>query len=391
MNCSILIFIDYNQYKSDIQLSEVTMNLQSLDTPALLIDRIKLNVNIDEMAELCSIARVKLRPHIKTHKIGEIALTQNELSGNGIAVAKLSEAEVMIDIGISDILIANQIIGEKKIVRLSRLARSSSIKLCVDSKVGIDQLERYLNTGDKKLELFIEIDTGMKRAGLTNISEVIELVRYINKSRKLTFIGLMSHSGNIYGAENRAQVIRIAAGEIIKINSIAESLRESGVTVKEISVGSTPSALYLTKAKGITEFRPGNYIFNDNIQISLGVTPVDKCALTVMATVISRPTRDRIIIDAGSKCLGLDRGVHGSQLITGYGLIREHPSAIIERLSEEHGIIRVREDNPLRIGDRITIIPNHACSVTNLFDLAYVIEQDRVVNSWQIIARGKVT
>ncbi len=367
------------------------MDLMNLDTPALLIDRIKMRTNLVEMAELCSNAGVKLRPHIKTHKIGEIALAQNELSGNGIAVVKLSEAEVMSEIGISDIQIANQIIGEIKLARLSRLARTRLISVCVDSREGIDQLDRYLDIGSKKLNLFIEIDTGMKRAGITDNTEVYQLVREIKKSRKLSFHGLMSHSGNIYGAEGVDQVYRIAADEIRIITDMAKILREQGITVKEISVGSTPSALYLKRAEGITEFRPGNYVFYDNIQVSLGVTQADRCALAVMATVISRPQRNRIIIDAGSKSLGLDRGVHGSQLIRGHGLVREHPSAVIERLSEEHGIIRVHEDNPLRIGDRITIIPNHACSVTNLFDLAYIIEEDQVIDCWYIIARGKVT
>ncbi|MBW6516427.1 MAG: alanine racemase [Candidatus Cloacimonetes bacterium] len=367
------------------------MKISCIDTPALIIDYNILQRNLKMMALLADSVGIKLRPHIKTHKINEIALEQITLSDNGITVAKLSEAEVMSEAGINDILIANEIIGEQKIRRLSRLCINNCIQVCVDSSEGVNQLEQYLDLKDRKLGVLIEIDTGMNRCGLSAAADIVKLARLVINSEKLQFRGILSHSGNIYSSKSREEVQQIAEEEVQTMCYIADELISCGIKVTEVSIGSTPAAIFLEEARGITEFRPGNYVFNDNIQVSLGVTTVENCALTVISTVISKPTEDRIIIDTGSKCLGLDKGVHGSQLIKGHGLLKEYPEILIERLSEEHGILRVNKDHEIQIGDRLTIIPNHACSVMNLFDDVYVVKEAQIYAKWQVVARGKVT
>ncbi len=365
------------------------MRIEELDTPVLLIDRKIMQDNLARMANLCQVKGIKLRPHIKTHKIGEIALMQVKLSGNGIAVAKLGEAEVMSRLGIKDIVIANQIIGMQKIERLGALRQKCEVKISVDSREGVEQLERYLNIGEKRLGLFMEIDTGMNRCGLTDPEEILSLAESISASRKLFFAGIMSHSGNIYKAEDTNEVKKIALEEAETMADTAECLRGSGITVAEVSIGSTAAAEFLGLIGGITEFRPGNYVFNDALQVSLGAAGREDCALRVLTTVISRTVRDRAVIDAGSKSLGMDKGAHGSEIIKGHGIVVEYPDAVIERLSEEHGILRINETSDLSIGDKVTIIPNHACPVTNLFDEVTIIEKGRVVDQWRVIARGK--
>jgi D-serine deaminase-like pyridoxal phosphate-dependent protein len=362
-----------------------------IDTPSLLIDHAKMENNLLQMAELCKSRNIKLRPHIKTHKIPQIALRQIKLSNNGIAVSKLGEAEVMLRSGIRDIVIANEIIGQQKILRLSKLMQQGEITICVDSVTGIRQLDEYLYTGGKRLKVLIEVDTGMNRCGVSKIDQASNLIQEIDNSSKLTFSGFLSHSGNIYAASSQHFLERIAVDEATQIAAYANHFKSQGIPVNTLSIGSTPSKIHLDKIEGITEFRPGNYIFYDYIQVCLKVASIEECALTVLATIISRPAKDRVVIDAGSKCLGLDRGAHSNQLTNSFGYIKEYPHAVIERLSEEHGILKVDKNEVFEIGSKINIIPNHSCAVTNMFDEAYIIENAKVKDIWRIEARGKVT
>ncbi len=359
-----------------------------LDTPCLLVDRPKMERNIGSMVKKCHQIGVKLRPHIKTHKIPEIAIKQVALSHHGIAVSKLGEAEVMFSAGIKDILIANQVIGEQKIKRLSNLDKEATVKLCIDSVIGIKQLQQY--TSGKPIEVLIEINTGMNRCGVNCEADINILLKAINDCPKVKFIGFMSHSGNIYTATNKERLTSIALEEIEIVNSLAAIYRDKGYDLQSISIGSTPSSLFVDRMSGITEFRPGNYVFYDYIQVCLGVVPIEACALSVLATVISKPTSNRVIIDAGSKSLGLDRGAHSSNITPSYGYIIDNPNLNITRLSEEHGIIEAEGVIPLEIGDKIVIIPNHACAVTNLFDEVYLTNDGEIIDHWKIAARGKV-
>ncbi len=366
------------------------MNYLEADTPSLIIDKDIMDNNLNKMANLCKKLNIRLRPHIKTHKMVEIAKTQVMLSNYGIAVSKLGEAEVMQKAGIDDILIANQIIGQKKINRLNSLLPGGQIKVCVDSVEGIKYLQDYLKTGNNKLKVLIEIDTGMNRCGISSYNKVEDIIFLLKKSDKLLFEGFMSHSGNIYGAKDRSNLRQIALDEAKQMEALANYCRERGIDVNEVSIGSTPSSYYLDKMSGFTEFRPGNYVFYDYIQICLGIAAIEDCALSVLTTVVSKPQSNRIVIDAGSKSLGLDKGAHSKEITSSYGYIKEIPNCSLERLSEEHGIVKVTPGNTVRVGQKLTIIPNHACAVTNLFDEALVQKNGKIVDSWKVAARGKV-
>jgi len=270
------------------------------------------------------------------------------------------------------------------------LAQSADIKVCVDSMEGVRQLQKFRSEDVKSLKVLIEINTGMNRCGVDNHQQVAELMELISAADNLSFHGFMSHSGNIYGAENIRELHDIAIDEARHMHAVAKYWRNRGVTVNTVSVGSTPASKYLNEISGIDEFRPGNYVFNDFIQVCLGVAEIEDCALSIISTVISKPSAGRVIIDAGSKSLGLDKGAHSKQITNSFGFVKEHPGAIIERLSEEHGILRVKDSNEFMIGEKLIIIPNHACAVTNLFDEALIIKDTQVVDEWKITARGKV-
>ncbi len=352
-----------------------------------MIERSKILENISKMQDLAKSLNLKLRPHIKTHKIPQLAKIQLEYGADGIATAKLSEAEVMSSAGIDDILIANIIIGDKKIERLRELnGKCSSLSLCVDSIEGVNQL-RKAGWNDKKLNVFIEIDVGFNRCGLSDYSAVVKLAKYIEQTPELNLVGLLSHSGQIYSAKTKQEAINISRAEICFLSDLSRKLSKDGVEISEISIGATPSVIYYNDLDTITELRVGNYIFYDMIQVALGSAGIENCALSVLSQVISIPAKNRAVIDAGSKALGTEKGVHSYQLTKGFGFIY-YKKAEITRLSEEHGIIEF-DDETFSIGEKVRIIPNHACYVMNLFDYCYLVDGNQVIERLEITARGK--
>ena len=201
-------------------------------------------------------------------------------------------------------------------------------------------------------------------------------------------IGLMTHAGHAYVAKSKAEIKKIGTAESTLLIDYANQLKKAGYEIKIISVGSTPTAPYCAKIKGITELRVGNYIFNDMTQVALGIAPISRCALSILATVISKSENGRVIIDAGSKAMALDKGAHGNDLLNGYGKVVGGRDWIT-RLSEEHGVID-RPSRNYKVGQKIRIIPNHACTAINLFDDAYLIDGNRVIDCYKISARGKM-
>ena len=210
----------------------------------------------------------------------------------------------------------------------------------------------------------------------------------------INVIGISTHAGHVYAAGSRDEVIRIGKEEGEVMVRVAEELRRVNFDIEVVSVGSTPTAKLAGNIDGVTEITPGNYVFYDAIQAALGVVPLERCALRVLTTIVGRHSRPypRLIVDAGSKALTLDKGAHGLSLLQGYGVaVGYENSLIIERLSEEHGVVRVVDNADLGMGDRIEIIPNHACVVVNQFDTAYGIENEKVVKVFNIEARGRFT
>ncbi len=359
------------------------------DTPVAVVDLDKLEKNIEQMAALCRARGIALRPHIKSHKIPEIALAQLKAGAIGITAAKLGEAEEMARAGVKDIFIANQITGPAKLKRLAALAAGIKLSVGVDSWRNARELDQIARETGLVLDVLVEIDTGLHRCGLEPGPQVIELAKKLRERPSLHLKGIFTHAGHAYGARGPAQVEEIGRDEGQVMAQLARQLKAAGTPVEVVSVGSTPTARHAAQVPGVTELRPGNYVFYDAIQLALGVAAVGNCALTVRATVISRPAPDRAVIDAGSKALNLDKGAHGASLVRGFGIVLGRPGLTIERLSEEHGILALDPAEILDVGDVVEIIPNHACTVINLFDTVLGTRKGKAAEVLRVAARGK--
>ena len=363
--------------------------INDLDTPALLIEKSVLERNIIRMQEMADRYGVKLRPHIKAHKMPFIARRQIDAGAVGIAAAKLGEVEVMVEYGLADIQIANQIIGRRKIDRLYRLSRKARLSCAVDTLENAVEISEYFVSKNHRIEILIEVDSGLHRCGLSAFDDIAALAKGLRQLPGVLFRGILTHAGHAYAASGPAEIAVIGEEEGRLMAETAVKLRKLGLGAEVVSVGSTPTAPLAVQVPGVTELRPGNYVFNDMMQVALGVAPVEACALTVLTTVISLPAPGRAVIDAGSKSLALDRGAHGNEYLEGYGKIIGK-NARLERLSEEHGIITF-EDERFTVGERVRIIPNHACPVVNLFNYACLVNRDQIEDVVEIEGRGKVT
>lgn len=361
---------------------------QSSGTPYLLIDGPKMERNIRKMAHVARENGVALRPHVKTHKIPGIARQQLEAGASGITVAKPSEAEVMADGGIEDIFIAYPLVTETKIRRATRLAKKVRLTVGVDSLEGARRLSTVAE--EHTLEVRLEVDTGLRRTGVP-YDEAVGLAVEIEAMGNLDFTGIYTYRGAVLGGTKTLELEKAGLEEGQLMVSLADMLRERGIGVEDVSVGSTPTAEYVAKVDGVTEIRPGTYVFYDRMQARLGACSLDECAAVVVCTVVSRPTRDLAIIDGGSKTFATDVGPGAEPLnLEGYGHVVGYSGAVLERLTEEHGMLSVDEDCDLEVGDTLQIIPNHICSTVNLHDEVYLVGEDGGVEAMRVEARGKV-
>ena len=357
-----------------------------VDTPALLIYKDKLDKNIQHMQDLAVSAGVALRPHLKTHKSVWIAKKQLATGAIGVTVAKLSEAERMAENGITNIMIANQITHPGKMSRLALLNNNIELIIGIDNPDQIDLLKPMFRNEHKPLNVSIEINSGFNRCGVVPDGSLYELADKINQSGYLQLAGLFTHAGQVYGAKSSGEVKRTGIHEGRVMENACNLLAQKNIKVKVVSVGSTPTVKYSAYNSVVNEIRPGNYVFYDNIQCHLHSCQPEDCALYVLATVISQPDPGQIVIDAGSKALGLDRA-HATSLIPGYGRI-VNLECVIERVSEEHGVILLDHSVKIPLGSPLLIIPNHACAVVNLYAKYHLIESDRLTEIITIDARG---
>jgi D-serine deaminase-like pyridoxal phosphate-dependent protein len=370
------------------------MKKHELDTPALVVDSDVLRRNIEIMQRRADGFGVRLRPHTKTHKSPHIARLQVEIGAAGITVAKLGEAEVMAAAGLDDILIANQIIGAEKMRRLIELAGGLRLAVLVDSLEGVRLLEDAFRDAGASLDVLIEVDTGKGRCGLSELSDIVDVADAVAESTSIRLRGVETHEGHVpSGASDSASLEEVAIRAGRRIVEVAAELRRRGHLVEDISVGSTPAAPWTASVAGITEMRPGTYVFNDVNQMCLDQASADECALSVLTTVISRPAADRAVLDAGSKSLFSEAARKAFALsgYEGYGYVRQAPEARIASLSEEHGVVKIPEGVEFPgIGERVDVIPNHVCPAVNLHDELHILEGENVLYVWPIAARGKV-
>lgn len=349
--------------------------IDDLETPCVVIDLTRVEANLKRVQEHANANGYALRPHTKTHKLPRFAKRALELGAVGITVQKLGEAEVMADAGLTDIFLPYNIIGGKKLSRLKALNDRIAIKVTADSPDTVaGYAAAFAEPGTKPLTVLIECDTGGARCGVQSPAQVLALARQIVMSPGLRFGGLMSYPprGRFADADRW-------------LADAKSMLETAGIDVPVITSGNSPD-MWHTGDSVVTERRPGTYIYFDRSQVDFGVATFADCALTVLTTVVSRPTPTRIVVDAGSKSLSSDLLNQ-----TTYGAVLGHEDIALASLSEEHGVIELKEPSDWpRVGDRLRIIPNHACVVSNLFDDVQLLSADGSIETVPVAARGRV-
>lgn len=361
----------------------------SLRTPAVLIDRAVALRNIQRMQDAASAAGLRLRPHTKTHKSPIVARWQLDAGAVGICCAKLGEAEVFADAGFTDIRIPYPL-HPSNADRVIALLDRTRISFIVDHLGVAKQWSEAMVRAGREVDILVKIDVGFHRCGIDpDTRDTLPTIKSIAALPGLRFKGLLSHAGQTYHASSEDELRVIAEAEARTLADLAERCKKDGLPVEEVSAGATPPARYSLQQKGFTEYRPGNYVYFDRTQVSLGAATADDCALTVLATVVTKPAPNRLILDSGSKTLTND-GARGFAPAPGYGTIVGHDNLVIERLSEEHAVVKVQGKTTLEPGDRVRIIPNHCCVVSNLVDAAWLVDGD-TVSPLPIAARGRIS
>lgn len=363
------------------------MLISELDTPALIVDLDVMERNLSRMAEYCREHELRLRPHTKTHKIPELARKQIESGASGITVAKLDEAEVMIDAGLNDLLIAYPIVGPAKTHRLAELAQRARITVSLDSETAARGIATAASERGSNVNILVELDVGFGRCGVANETEALQLAQTVSSLPGLNFQGLMFFPGHFGVEPEQRTTLRAQVNELL--DRCLESFARAGVPITTISGGSTPSRYESDLFHGVNETRPGTYIFNDRNTVGVSAASLDDCALSVLVTIVSTSVSGHGAIDGGSKTFSSDRyQVKGGR---GFGLVKDDPAIGIERLSEEHGHLNLtNSERRYRVGDRLTVIPNHVCSTVNMHDQIYGVRGERVENVWRVAGRGKV-
>lgn len=367
------------------------MNYKELDTPALIIDREIMLSNIKFMQDYANEQNVNLRPHTKTHKMSEIAKLQVEHGAQGIAVAKVGEAEVMAANGIDNILIANEIVGDKKLQRIRKLAETTDVQFGLDSIAQAEMIERNFEGAEKKAQVVIEIEVGENRSGIIEEKDFLDLLDYIKQSKNLHLRGVFSHDGDSYGAADVDELREIHMTSQKRTLDFANLAKEQGFELDQVGIGSTPSLMHgFPILEGITEIRPGTYIFWDQ-SMANAYGSYERNAATVLATVMSTPTDERVILDVGAKGLTAQSRSKGVTANKGLGLIKGWKDVEIFDVYDEHAIIYnkgFRDD--VKVGDKVEVIMNHICPVVNLYHYANLVEGGKLIKKIKIDAQGQI-
>lgn len=366
------------------------MDFRKLDTPALLINRDQVLDNIKFIQGYANDNKVNLRPHTKTHKMPYLAKLQLEAGAQGITVAKVGEAEIMAENGIDNIFIANEIVGDLKLERIKALNQRIDISFGIDSMEQVRDIERVFQGEGKKAQVLIEIEVGENRSGIIEEEDFLSLLANIKDCKNINLKGIFSHEGHSYGAQDLDDLKNIFDQAQIRTLKFANLAEKEGFMLDVVSIGATPPTIHtLPIMEGITEIRPGTYILMDASQgNALGT--YDRCAASVLATVISRPTAERVILDVGAKGITMQTRNKGICATTGLGYIKNH-HIYINSVFDEHAIIYDKNfrDN-IEIGDKVEIIPNHICPVVNLYDKGYLISNGEVLEEVRVLGRGKI-
>jgi D-serine deaminase-like pyridoxal phosphate-dependent protein len=361
------------------------MHLHELETPSVLIDLDIMERNIARMQARCDALGLKFRPHTKTHKIPAIAKMQLEAGAVGIACQKVTEAQVFAEAGISNIQIPYNILGATKTAQLADLALYNQMTVAADDLVVVEGLSQAAAAAGIRIRVMADLATDILRTGAP-VDAVVEIARKIDSDEHLHFAGLLVYPSNA--------MMRPAIQETL------DKLNQHGIGVDTVSGGGFGAAMQAHEVPELTELRVGTYVFSDWGSVCKGWSALDDCAMMILTTVVSRPSSERAILDAGSKTLAADRidnrTYHNpdeaeAKLFSQHGLIREYPDARLYQLSEEHGHVDLRQSATApSIGERVRVIPVHTCVVTNLHDQIYGVRGETVEVTWPVAARGRV-
>ena len=351
-----------------------TYSTAILDTPCITLDLDRVRRNLSRWQSQCDALQIRLRSHVKTHKTLEIASMQVEGGAAGIACQTLGEAEIYAAAGFDDILLASNVVGGAKLSRLSRLLLDGvRLTAITDDERLLAGLSTAAEEASRGLRVMVDCDTGGGRTGVGCPEAALQLAKAISARPRLTFEGLCTHPCSVQTSHWLTQA--------------RDLLNANGLQPHRISIGGTSQFSRLEELTSlVNEYRAGNYVYLDRRSIAAGVATLDDIALTVLSTVVSRPTRARAVLDAGSKSLTNDGPPDGER---GYGLILESQDSVVRHLYEEHAVVDLATDGDLHLGARVHLVPNHSCPVSNLVDHVWVTQSDEVVGRWKVAARGR--
>lgn len=357
----------------------------ALETPSLVVDLDRMSRNLDRVAEYARKHGLALRPHIKTHKSPLLARLQLERGAAGLTCATPFEAEVMSEV-CDDLLVMYPPVGATRADRLARVARDVRLTVALDSEVAANELSRAVAVAGSTAHVLVELDAGMHRVGISVLEDAVRLARLLSALPGLEFAGIAFYPGHV-----RAHVSE-HGGQLDALNHFVARARAAferhQLPLEVVSAGSTPTLFETHEIEGVTEMRPGTYIFNDRTTAEIGACGWDDCALTLLATVVSTAVSGQAVIDTGSKALGREPMRGGAA--DGFGCLRDRREVVVQSMSEEHGILDLSnsEWRP-RVGDRVHVIPNHVCIAVHLADVVYGVRDGSVVSSWPVAARGR--
>ena len=366
------------------------MNISELQTPAILLDLDRMERNITRYHQAALNRGKEIWPMLKTHKSLEIARLQAQAGCSGFLCGTLDEAEALADAGFDDLMYAYPVSTAVSARRVAALAKKCRFFARLDDLDAARALDCAAAEADVNINYTMIVDSGLHRFGVMP-EKIRAFAEEMRQFSNLTLCGISTHTGQVYGATSHADVERCCDEERWAMARAAEALREGGFAISMVTSGTTPTFFGVLDDENINIYHPGNYVYHDVIQLGMEAAAEEDCALSVLASVISHPTEDLFLCDAGSKCLGLDQGAHGNGSVRGFGRVVGHPELTVSGLSEEVGKLHVGGPTTLRVGDLIRIIPNHACSAANMTRYCMCVRGDQVERLIEVDLRSNST
>ena len=363
------------------------MHISEVETPALIVDLDTMERNLTRVADYTRQHGLRLRPHTKTHKSLRLAGRQVSLGAAGLTVAKVGEAEVMVEAAPPGLLLAYPVVGRAKLERLLAVARRVPVTVALDSAEAARPLSEAARAAGVEIGVLAEADVGLGRVGVDPGAPLVDLARCISAMPNLKFEGIEFYPGHIkdFGGTGEAAFAELAR----LVPAMLEDLRRASIEVRVVSGGSTPTLFRSHEIPSLNEIRPGTYIFNDLNTVRSGACSLADCAATVLATVVSTARAGQMVIDGGSKTFSSDRLANPAEVI--FGHILEAPGARFHKMNEEHGYVDIAAaGRAFRVGERVRVVPNHVCTAMNLHERVYGIRNETVEEVWPVDARGKL-